>query len=195
MRAAQDPPLRNQTGGIATHGATPFDHHARRHAWSTPQWRTPSTMARTGTHRRRKAPIAIDTRAQRPTPHERHPTTGLRAAQRGRSLRRAALNSDVRSANTVVMTSRRGITTMSKEDEVLGVSGSPERKISRIRRLAAFLCTAPPRRRDAITPRRSTPCVLGSANKVILRLGTRRPRSCTATNSARERSRTCRPND
>lgn len=93
------------------------------------------------------------------------------------------------------MTSRRGITTMSYERSAVSRSGSVSRKISRSRRLAALRWTAPPRRRDATTPRRSTPRSFGSAKTVMLRLATRRPRSCTATNSARERSRTCRPKD
>ncbi len=195
MRAELDPRPTNQTGGIAPHGATPFDHRATRRVSSAPRWRMPNTTEKIGTHRPQMEPAAIGIHARKPRPAERLATAALRGDQRGRSLRRAALNSVVRSANTVVMTSRRGITTMSKDDEVCLVLGSPARNISRIRLLAAFLCTAPPRRRDAITPRRSTPCVLGRANSVMLRLATRRPRSCTATNSARERSRTCRPND
>ncbi len=183
-----------RTGDNGPRGPKPFGLRAIHHAASTLRRHTRNTTERNGTRRPQTAPTAAGTHGRTPAPRALRSTTGRPAVQRARSLRSAALNSNWRSENTIVVTSRRGITTMSSAPTA-GRSGSPARKTSRIRRLARLRSTAPPSRREATTPRRSTPRVFGRANRVKWRLATRRPCSCTATNSARERSRTCRPKD
>lgn len=139
--------------------------------------------ARAARHRRQGQLIQSDS-AERETRGDRHLDLGAGRWQRRsvvrKSSRRAGHGASSRAGFGITMRSKAGRDPAS----VL--------KTSRIRRLARFLTTAPPSRRDATMPSRCDSPVSGDAMIVKYRPWALRPPSKTRWNSARRRSRRAR---
>jgi hypothetical protein len=131
-----------------------------------------------------------------PHDEERGARRELHAGLAARSRLSAAANSASRREKGALIRSRLAITTMSIawSPPARASSGRWRRNTSRSRLFARFRRTAPPIRREATMPSLSWGRWFGAPTMAKYRVDRRRPRSSTAVNSRRARSRTLEVN-